>query len=462
MYPAKFTERLKQQKYIDAFQLEESLDRSSPVSMRINMEKWNHTPALSTPVPWCSSGWYLQKRPSYTLDPLFHSGCYYPQEASGMFLEQAFNQVVADLESIRALDLCGAPGGKSTHLSSLIGNRGFLVANEVIRSRASVLAESITKWGIPNTIVTNNDPSAFTKLACYFDLILVDAPCSGEGMFSDLTVRSEWSPDNTTLCSERQRRIVMDVWPSLKADCILIYSTCTFNPAENEENIKWLSEKTGASSVKLDISKYEGIQEIDYKGIKGYGFYPGKIKGEGLFLAVVRKPGGSYEVAKDSFKKSDSQLTKNDVKIAENLISTSLNNLYRHDNIVYELSLPVGEYQFLKNHIRIIKGGTALYKTRKDDFSPLHELALFCKIRKDAFPSVELDYPQSISFLKKENLTLKEAIKGWILLNYRGVNLGFAKNLGSRVNNYFPVDWRIRMDVPAGINQMLIDWKIPD
>jgi 16S rRNA C967 or C1407 C5-methylase (RsmB/RsmF family)/NOL1/NOP2/fmu family ribosome biogenesis protein len=462
MYPAKFTERLKQQKYIDAVQLEEALNRPSPASIRINGAKWNHSPASSTPVQWCSSGCYLRKRPSYTLDPLFHSGCYYPQEASGMFLEQAFNQVVADSKGIKVLDLCAAPGGKSTHLSSLIGDEGFLVSNEVIRSRASVLAENITKWGIGNVIVTNNDPAAFSSLDGYFDLILVDAPCSGEGMFNDLSVRTEWSPDNTALCSERQRRIVMDVWPSLKADGILIYSTCTFNPAENEENIVWLSEKTGASSFRLDISKYEGIQEIDYKGITGYGFYPGKIKGEGLFLAVVRKPGSSSEVSKYSSKKRNIQLTNNDVKIAENLISTSLNNLYRHDDIVYELSLPVGEYQFLKNQLRIIKGGTALYKTRKDDFTPFHELALFCKIRKDAFPSVELDYPQSISFLRKENLTLKDADKGWILLNYRGVSLGFAKNLGSRVNNYFPVDWRIRMEVPAGLNKMLIDWNIPD
>lgn len=462
MYPDKFIERIRQQIYLDAFQLEEALDRPSPVSIRINTAKWNHIPASSTQVPWCSSGWYLQKRPSYTLDPLYQAGCYYPQEASSMIIGEIFEQVAGDKKNIRVLDLCGAPGGKSTHLSSLIGNEGFLVANEVIRSRASVLAENITKWGIPNTIVTNNDPSAFTKLAGYFDLVVVDAPCSGEGMFSDLIARSEWSSDNAALCSERQRRIVMDVWTSLKADGILLYSTCTFNPAENEENIKWLSEKTGASSVKLDISKYEGIQEIGYKGIIGYGFYPGKIKGEGLFLAVVRKPGGLSKVTKCSFRKSVSLLTNNDVKIAENLISTSLNNLYRHYDIVYELSLPVVEYQFLKNNIRIIKGGTALYKTRKDDFTPLHELALFCKIRKDAFPSVELDYPQSISFLKKENLTLKDADKGWILLNYRGVSLGFAKNLGSRVNNYFPMDWRIRMDVPAGINQMLIDWNMTD
>jgi 16S rRNA C967 or C1407 C5-methylase (RsmB/RsmF family)/NOL1/NOP2/fmu family ribosome biogenesis protein len=459
MFPDKFSERLKQQKYIDAFQLEEALDQPSPVSIRINPAKWNMTPVNSERVPWTEYGHFLNLRPSFTLDPIFHSGCYYPQEASGMFLEQVYKQVVNNLHNIRVLDLCGAPGGKSTHLSSLIGDNGLLVANEVIRSRAGVLAENITKWGYGNTIVTNNDPEAFSGLKEYFDLILIDAPCSGEGMFSDPSVRTEWSPDNAALCSERQRRIIMDVWPSLKENGILIYSTCTFNPAENEENIKWLSEKTEASSVRIDISKFKGISEINYKDISGYGFYPGRIKGEGLFISVIRKPGNPSESIIPRLKKNDNQLTDNDTKIAGNLINTRLKNLYRHNDIVYELALLVEEYQLLKNYLRIIKGGTALFKSRRDDFTPLHDLALFCKIRRDAFTLIELDYHQAVSFLRKDNLIPGDAAKGLILLMHRGVCLGFAKNIGSRVNNYFPMEWRIRMNVPAGIQQMLVEWN---
>ena len=462
MFPAKFIERLRQQKYIDAFQLEEALNKPSPVSIRINPKKWKGTPVNSDHVPWSDYGYYLNSRPSFTFDPLFHSGCYYPQEASGMFLEKAYNQLVINPDNIKVLDLCGAPGGKSTHLASLIGDKGFLVANEVIRTRAGILAENIIKCGIGNTIVTNNDPVAFSRLNNYFDLILIDAPCSGEGMFSDLNVRHEWSPDNAALCSERQRRIVMDVWPSLKENGILIYSTCTFNPAENEENIQWLSEKTDASSVKLDISEFDGIQEISYKGIIGYGFYPGKIKGEGLFISILKKSGGSSNPIKRQIIRNNNQLTNSDLKIAEKLIHTSLTNLYRNEEIVYQLSLPVEEYQFLNTHLRVIKGGTALFKTRENDFSPLHELALSCKLKGDAFPSVELDYSKSISFLKKENITFKDASKGWILLRYSGINLGFVKNIGSRVNNYFPTEWRIRMNAPADIHPKLIDWNVTD
>ena len=304
--------------------------------------------------------------------------------------------------------------------------------------------------------------AAFNRLNEYFDLILVDAPCSGEGMFSDQASRVEWSPENAALCSERQKRILMDVWPALKESGILIYSTCTFNPAENEENIKWLSEKTGASSVMLDISKYEGIQEISYKGITGYGFYPGKIIGEGLFLAIVRKAGGSSMATHKTYKKNDNQLTDNDIKTAGKLISSSLIKLYRHDDIVYELSLPPEEYHFLGHHLRIIKGGTALFKSRKNDFTPLQELALFYHIRKNAFPSVELDYVQSVSFLKREKLILQGIPEGWVLVKYREVILGFIKNLGKRLNNYFPADWRIRMNLPADAGQRQIEWNISD
>jgi 16S rRNA C967 or C1407 C5-methylase (RsmB/RsmF family)/NOL1/NOP2/fmu family ribosome biogenesis protein len=459
MYPSKFTERLNQQKYLDASKLLETLDNPSPVSIRVNKEKWDKVPANSEKVPWAKEGYYLESRPSFTSDPLFHSGCYYPQEASSMFLEQAYNQLITDPENIRVLDLCGAPGGKSTHLSSLVGTYGFLVANEVIRPRAAILAENITKWGIGNTIVTNNDPSSFSSLKEYFDLILIDAPCSGEGMFSDQTVRLQWSLENTNLCSERQKRILTDVWPSLKEGGIIIYSTCTFNPSENEENIKWFADLTGALSLQLDISKYDGILEINYKGITGYGFYPGKIKGEGLFFSVCRKQGVLKENKRHIFKKINNQLTNNDINIAGGLISSSLNNLYRNEDIIYELALPVDEFLFLKNCLKITKGGTALFKTRKDGFTPLHDLALSIKIKTNAFHSIELGYEESVAYLKKENFLPFKSEVGWVLLNYKGVALGFAKNIGSRLNNYFPVEWRIRLSDSSIASYSQVTWQ---
>jgi 16S rRNA C967 or C1407 C5-methylase (RsmB/RsmF family)/NOL1/NOP2/fmu family ribosome biogenesis protein len=458
MYPSEFTDRLKLQEYIDSRQLLNALNDKPQVSIRINPSKWLRIPDNSSAVQWSENGYYLESRPSFTSDPLFHSGCYYPQEASSMFIEQVFNQLIKDQSDLKVLDLCAAPGGKSTHLSTLVGENGFIVANEVIRSRAGILSENVTKWGLGNVIVTNNDPEAFSRLNDYFDLILIDAPCSGEGMFSEKDVRLEWSAENAAMCSERQKRILKDAWSSLKGNGLLIYSTCTFNPAENEENIKWLTDLNGSATQNLDISKFTGISEISYQGITGYGFYPGRIKGEGLFISVVRKAGIHDAKRLKSSKNKDNQLTISDIKIARNLLDVSSVYFIRNDDIIYQLSLPVEQYLYLKNFLRIIKGGTALFKSRKNDFTPLHELALSTKIKSGAFPEVELEYQQAIAFLKKENLALRNAVTGWIILTYMDINLGFAKNIGSRLNNYFPVDWRIRMQDSEIATKSLIDW----
>src|SRR5450759_4291162 len=317
MFPEGFKQRILDQKSIDAEALLKALEEPSPVSIRINPSKWNKRPLNAESVPWCKNGYYLGIRPSFTLDPLFHSGCYYPQEASGMFLEQAVKQTTESLENIRVLDLCGAPGGKSTHLSDLIGPDNLLVANEVIRSRAAILAETVTKWGSGNTIVTQNDPALFGRLSEYFDIIVVDAPCSGEGMFRNNVAINEWSVDNTAHCSERQKRILMDIWPALKENGILIYSTCTFNPGENEENIKWLIGKHEAEIVRLNIAEFKGITEIDYQGIYGYGFYPDRIRGEGFFLSVIRKTGKQGKNHIRSQRKPELKPAKEDFKIAD-------------------------------------------------------------------------------------------------------------------------------------------------
>jgi 16S rRNA C967 or C1407 C5-methylase (RsmB/RsmF family)/NOL1/NOP2/fmu family ribosome biogenesis protein len=458
MYPPEFVKRIFKQEYIDADRLMQAMNSPAPVSIRLNRNKWNRPPAGEDSVPWSESGYYLEKRPSYTLDPLFHSGCYYPQEASSMIIEEVYKQLKPKNEGIRILDLCAAPGGKSTHLSSLLGKHGVLISNEVIRSRASVLAENVTRWGLGNTIVTNNDPSSFTELKEYFDLILVDAPCSGEGMFSDPAVRNEWSAENASLCAERQKRILSDVWPALREGGCLIYCTCTFNPAENEENIKWLAEKTGSESLSFYLPAFADIQEIKYEGITGYAFYPGRIRGEGFFCSALKKPHGNNEQSSHFVKKIYNPLTTFEIKTAERLVDCDKGNLFCSDDTVYSLALPVEEYFFLKKSLRILKGGTALFKSRKDSFSPLHDLALSLLLRKDALYSSELDYSQSVKFLRRDTIVLKSVPEDWIILTYMGINLGIGKNIGSRMNNYYPVEWRIRMSESSLKDTNLIEW----
>ena len=227
--------------------LEAALNADVPVSIRINSMKGTPAPKAGAPVAWCESGFYLPERLSFTFDPLFHAGAYYVQEASSMFLEQAIKAYVK--EPVRCLDLCAAPGGKSTHLASLLPDGSLLVSNEVIRSRSYVLAENIAKWGRPDTIVINNDPEEIGEaLPHLFDVIVTDVPCSGEGMFrKDTDSTGEWSVDNVRLCASRGRRIIHDIWNALKPGGILIYSTCTYNTEEDEENIHYIIKRKARS-----------------------------------------------------------------------------------------------------------------------------------------------------------------------------------------------------------------------
>jgi 16S rRNA C967 or C1407 C5-methylase (RsmB/RsmF family)/NOL1/NOP2/fmu family ribosome biogenesis protein len=458
MIPEEFIQRIKNQNYIDYQALLKALGDPSPVSIRINPSKWNKKPLDSAPVPWCGNGCYLNKRPSYTLDPLFHSGCYYPQEASGMFLEQAIRQSQVTMDGIRVLDLCGAPGGKSTLISDMFGPGSMLIANEVIRSRASILSETITKWGRSNTIVTGNDPSAFGRLPGYFDVIFVDAPCSGEGMFRTSIAVNEWSESNTAHCAERQKRILMDIWPGLKENGTLIYSTCTFNPGENEENISWLISKNEAECIRLDISEFQGITEIDFRGISGYGFYPDKVRGEGFFISVIRKTGKQERISFKNLKKPELIPGKNDISAAERWTSFQKDRLLRWGDELSAIPCELNEYVNLFRNLKIIKGGTKIGTTKKDDFLPAHELALSDHLKDDAFPFAEISLKQAIAYLRRDSFVVPGAVSQWNLIRYKDVNIGFIKNIGNRVNNYFPVEWRIRMNPPEEGNENLIDW----
>lgn len=459
MLPEKFISRIRGQQYVDPGSLMRALEQPSPVSIRINPGKWCHVPVGSSVVPWCSTGFYLKSRPSFTLDPLFHSGCYYPREASGMFLGEVFRQIIGERENLWALDLCGAPGGKSTQIADLIGPTGHLVANEVIRSRAPVLAETLTKWGCSNALVTQNDPSAFSKLEGWFDIIVVDAPCSGEGMFRADVAVQEWSEENAAHCAVRQKRIISDVWPSLKEDGLFMYSTCTFNPAENEENIKWLCEKSDAESIRLDISAFPGVIEINKGGIFGYGFHPGKVEGEGFFISVVRKKERQDRLVVKSRKKNEFPPSRQETANAIKLCNVNQDRLLAYNERLFSIPCAYDEFMHLFNSLNIIKRGTDISVTKNEDFIPLHDLALSPMLKDDAFYVFPVDLRQALMFLRRDPLVINDAPDGWILLSYKGVNIGFVKKIGKRINNYFPVEWRIRMNLPVPGEENIILWE---
>jgi NOL1/NOP2/fmu family ribosome biogenesis protein len=379
-----------------------------------------------------------------------------------MFLGEVLKQTSDLTEGLKVLDLCAAPGGKSTHISDMIGPHSLLVANEPIRSRAAILAETITKWGSGNTVVTQSDPSGFGRLSGYFDIIVVDAPCSGEGMFRSDIALNEWSVANTVHCSERQKRILTNVWPALKENGILIYSTCTFNPGENEENLKWFIEKREAECIRLNVSGFKGITEIDFEGIFGYGFYPDKISGEGFFISAVRKT-GKQEDARIRYQKNDElRPDKNDYRVAGDWTTFSKDRLIKWGDDLTAVSCNIDDYNYLFRNLRIVKAGTKVFAVKNKSYLPSHELALSHQLRTGIFPANEINLSTALQYLRRDSFNLKDAIRGWNLVTYRGINLGFINNLGNRVNNYFPVEWRIRMNLPESGNENILSWESDD
>lgn len=432
--------------------LETALQAEAPVSIRINRSKGTAAPATGENVPWCETGYYLPSRLSFTFDPLFHAGGYYVQEASSMFLEQAIRRYVT--EPVKCLDLCAAPGGKSTHLLSVLPEGSLLVSNEVIRNRSHILAENLTKWGNPAHIVTHNDPEDIGRLTHLFDVIVTDVPCSGEGMFrKDAESAGEWSVANVRLCAARQRRILQDVWNALKPGGIVIYSTCTYNTEEDEENVHYLVEELGAEALSVPVReewKVTGPLRFDHPV---YRFFPHKTRGEGFFLAVLRK--SAAEEREEIRWNAKSKKEKKDRKSSTPALPTVTNEwirtpeLYqgevRNDTIQVFPKAYWETYQLIAAHLNIVTAGIRLGELKGKDILPSHSLALSTLLNREAFPSVELEWDEAVAYLKKETLRLPEGIdRGYVLVCYKQVPLGFVKHLGNRANNLYPPEWRIR------------------
>jgi 16S rRNA C967 or C1407 C5-methylase (RsmB/RsmF family)/NOL1/NOP2/fmu family ribosome biogenesis protein len=438
-------------------QFEEALATDTPVSIRPNRTKCQ-LPVESEPIPWATSGMYLKNRPTFTFDPLYHAGCYYVQEASSMFVERALKEYVK--EPVVMLDLCAAPGGKSTLCRSVLPEGSLLVANEVMRNRSQILAENLIKWGHPEVVVTNNDPADFTELTHLFDVILTDVPCSGEGMFrKDPVAVEEWSLENVDICWRRQRRILTDIWPALKSGGLLIYSTCTFNREEDEDNVAWIAKELGADILPVSIDESWNITgNLVGADFPVYRFLPHMTKGEGFFLAVLRKREGECDETPSRFLKSPSRMDKKK-KGKDNkqplvvpkeakgwLDSASDYSLaMKETNVVAFPKAYQDEYALLQQTLKVIHAGITLGEIKGKDLIPHHSLAMSTALASDAFPKAGVSYEQAIAYLRKEGLNLDADVpRGYVLLTYKGAPLGFVKNTGNRANNLYPQEWRIR------------------
>ena len=418
-----------------------------PVSIRLNPYKACSLPFTegAEEVPWSPYGLYLPSRPSFTLDPHFHAGAYYVQDASAMFVGYALRCALDRFGGRKVLDLCAAPGGKSTDAAASLRERfgsGYvLVSNEVIRARASVLQDNLALWGDPNVVVTSSDARAFAAVKGYFDVVIADVPCSGEGMFrKSAAAREMWSEDNVALCAARARRIVADVWDSLAPGGILVFSTCTLNDEENDGNAAWICETLGASEVDFGMP-FEGPVRKQY----GYLLEPGVVRGEGQYCALLRKDGGREEACYDGGREEacpDGTAADGPLPVED-----TLEFFERGDSV---LALPrylSAQMGFLARKVNILSAGTCAFTLKGRDRIPCADLALSLALTQDDFPMVEISREDALRFLHKDALRLPDAPTGYVAVTYDGLPLGFVKNLGTRANNLHPASRRILMNV---------------
>ena len=448
--PDAFEEQMKAQLGTEFPAFQAALTQPAPVSIRLNPRKKGYDTTGLTPVPWCEDGFYLPERPSFTLDPLFQAGAYYVQEASSMLLSEALRQSVNLNRPLRILDLCAAPGGKSTLLASALSPDSLLVCNEVIRSRVSVLRENLDKWGCPNVVVTNHDPDEMTNLAGFFDVVLVDAPCSGEGLFrKDPEAVQEWSEASVQLCSGRQKRILSAAANLLDEGGILIYSTCTYNDAENLNNMQYLT-RHGFQNRALTLPDDWGIVEKSSDDAVGYQCYPHLVRGEGFFISVFRKKTFTAAVKLDArtFRTIRALRTRDTASAATWLQNPADFSFWEKPNGAV-MALPKSlekTFLFLDSALHNKGFGLDMGQFKGQDFIPSHALALSTAINQQ-LPAIELSKENALRYFKKENLVFDTPVSGWLLAQYKGLNLGWVKGVGNRVNNYLPKDWRIRMDI---------------
>ena len=454
----------------EAEQLVASLSGEASVSVRLNprlvpdadLSSRKEMPdfPLKERVPWCERGWYLRERPVFTLDPLFHAGAYYVQEASSMYLWKVLRTYLPQ-HPLVALDLCAAPGGKTTLTLDAMPEGSLLVSNEIVWQRAQILRENMVKWGSGFSIVTSCDSKQFTPLGETFDLIVCDAPCSGEGMFrKDANAIAEWSLQNVEMCVERQREILQNAWTCLKPGGLLVYSTCTFNRHENEENVDWLVDSFGAECL------------------ESRRFMPHVTRGEGLFMAVLKRNDGSSDSRNDGITDSrndgiaDSRNNRNkdsrnhmkgekSVKVpteVKDWLVEAEQFSFALDEKTRTLSAFPIPYLYIqealqRQHIQILHAGIPLAVDKGNahkgsSWQPLHPLALSSLLNRGAFAEVELTREEALDYLRLQSLTLAPSTpRGFVLVTYQNCPLGFVKHLGNRSNNLYPSEWRIRMNV---------------
>ena len=445
--PESFVASMRQMLGDDAEKLFVALDTEPVVSIRLNPYK----PAQvfdGENIGWSKWGRYLAERPQFTLDPLMHGGAYYVQEASSQFVGYLLKD--DNLDGKRILDMCAAPGGKTTIYSTLVGRGGLVVANDINRSRTLALADNVQRWGLGNVVVTCNEPSHIGAFEHWFDVVAVDAPCSGEGMFRKMEeARTEWTPSSVDVCVARQKEILAEAWRTLRPGGKLLYSTCTFNDREDEGVVKWLMEEYGNSLEtveRIELDDGWGVVRSDIGAFQCFHFYPHKVQGEGFFVAIARKSNESVRrVVPKSRRKVFVPLQNKDIAEVSRWVDSPKqmtfkligDTVYGYDNAVIDDVINLSEF------LSVVYSGVAFGQIFKGKLKPEHPLALFVGCNAKVVPTVEVSLEDALDYLRRQDIAALQFEEGINRVMYGGVAIGFIKRIGVRCNNMYPKDLRI-------------------
>ena len=448
--PVAFTERMRKQLGAEeAERLFEALDSVSPVAVRLNPAKcgdegvWSDGEAIE----WSTNGRKLKERPSYTLDTAFHAGAYYVQEAASQFIDYVISG--EELQGKRVLDMCAAPGGKSTIYSTAVGIDGLVVANEYVRTRANVLADNVRKWGMGNVLVTNNTPEHIAQFEGWFDLVAVDAPCSGEGMFrKEEVAREDWSEDAVKMCAARQLSIVREAWQSLKEGGLFIYSTCTFNDDEDEGVLESFIDEMGEvfkPSRKIEVDEKWGVVVGEVGAFQTFRFFPHKTDSEGLFVAVARKAESATQRTPKARKKVMQEVDKTSRKELSRWLQESDKYTYAMvaDTIYAYRTEQFKAVQTLSEGLTAIYSGVAMGQIFKGKLKSDWALSQYVDLERKAVAVVELTEEDALNYLRKRDIAVGDMVDGMNLVTHNGRALGFAKRVGMRCNNLYPNSLKI-------------------
>ncbi len=418
--PSGFTEMMRALLKEGADDFLEAMQRKPVTSVRLNSRKPGAEFPEAKPVKWCPTGFYLPSRPVFTLDPLLHAGAYYVQDASSMIHREVVRRLVTG--PVTLLDMCAAPGGKTTAMIDALPDGSRVIANEYVGKRAMILKENLAKWGYPNAEVTNRDSAFFTRNGDLFDIVAVDAPCSGEGMMrKDEDAVAQWSMELIEQCAALQKEIVANAVEVVKPGGYLIYSTCTFNRHENEEVAEYIRDTLDLTPVDMDFPEEWGIPRGIETDLPVYRFMPHLTEGEGLFLAVFRKPGEP--------ETSPSRFTNTRLSPAAKG-ATGANSRPGKGSKV----------RGTDQH-----GGKGKAKREEAEIPEIEEI-LSVDFDRTRYPEADVDLPTALSYLRREAIVVGPEIpKGPVVITYKGLPLGMAKNIGSRANNLYPKGWRILM-----------------